>query len=62
MNVINIVTMDEISPQLVINFDQTAVNFVPIPFWTMEKEGAKRVYRNDGRETDDSSFCCIAFR
>ena len=38
-----IVRMDEIPPQLVINFDQTALNYVPISHWTMDKEGAKRV-------------------
>jgi len=43
MNITNIVTMDEIPPQLVINFDQTAINFVSTPSWTMEKEGTKRV-------------------
>ena len=43
MYITNIVSMDEIPPQLVINFDQTAINYVPTPSWTMEKEGAKRV-------------------
>jgi len=43
MNITNIITMNEILPQLAINFDQTAINFVPTPSWTMEKEGAKRV-------------------
>ena len=36
-----ITTMDEIPPELVINFDQTALNYVPISHWTMEKEGKK---------------------
>ena len=43
MDITNIISMDEIPPQLVINFDQTAINYVPTPSWTMEKEGAKRV-------------------
>ena len=38
-----IVSMDEIPPELVINFDQTALNYVPISHWTMDKEGVKRV-------------------
>ena len=37
----NIVVMDEIPPDLIINFDQTGINYVPISSWTMEKEGAK---------------------
>ena len=43
MDITNIVSMDEIPPQLIINFDQTAINYVPTPSWTMEKQGAKRV-------------------
>ena len=39
----NIVSMDEIPTDLVINFDQTALNYVPMSHWTMEKEGTKRV-------------------
>ena len=35
--------MDEIPPELVINFDQTALNCVPISHWTMDKDGVKRV-------------------
>ena len=39
----NIVCMDSVPPELVINFDQTALNYVPIPDWTMEKEGTTQV-------------------
>ena len=35
--------MDEIPPELVVNFDQTGINYVPVSSWSMEKEGAKRV-------------------
>ena len=35
--------MDSVPPELVINFDQTALNYVPIPDWIMEKEGTKQV-------------------
>ena len=48
-----IVTMDEIPPELIINFDQTAVNYVPVSHWTMDKEGSKRVEvvaRDDKRQ------------
>ena len=38
-----IVNMDEIPPELIINFDQTALNYVPVSHWTMDQEGAKRV-------------------
>ena len=39
----NIVSMDEIPTDLVINFDQTALNYVPMSHWIMEKGGTKRV-------------------
>ena len=39
----NIIAMDEIPAELVINFDQTALNIVPTSDWTMEAEGNKRV-------------------
>ena len=37
------VELDEIPPQLIINWDQTAIYYVPVGSWTMELEGAKRV-------------------
>ena len=43
LDVKNIVAMDDIPAELVINFDQTALNYVPVTPWTMEKQGAKRV-------------------
>ena len=38
-----IVSMDKIPPRLVINFDLTGLNYIPISHWTMDKEGGKRV-------------------
>jgi len=40
---LNIVNIDEIPDELIWNFDQTALNCVPVTPWTMEEEGAKRV-------------------
>jgi len=39
----SIVGMNAVPAELVINFDQTALNCVTISHWTMEEEGAKRV-------------------
>ena len=36
------VSMDEIPADLVINFDQTALSYVPTSLWTMEQEGTIR--------------------
>ena len=37
------VRMEEIPDQLIINWDQTAINYVPSGSWTMEKSGSQRV-------------------
>lgn len=38
-----VIEMDEVPPQLVINWDQTGIHYVPVSEWTMEKCGAQRV-------------------
>ena len=38
-----VIAMDEIPEELIINFDQTGTNYIPVSDWTMEAEGAKRV-------------------
>ena len=35
--------MDEIPEELIINFDQTALNYVPATPWTMEEQRTKRI-------------------
>ena len=39
----SIVQIDKIPDDLVINWDHTGVNYVPVSSWTMEREGSKRV-------------------
>ena len=43
------VVMDEVPSELIINWDQTALSYVPVSQWTMEEEGAKRV-KIDGKD------------
>ena len=38
-----VVEMEEIPKDLIINWDQTDMHYIPVSSWTMEKEGAKRV-------------------
>ena len=45
----NVIVMDEMPAELVINWDQTGLNYVLISQWTMAKEGAKRV-EIDGKD------------
>ena len=35
--------MEEIPPELILNWDSTAIRIVPSTTWSMEKQGAKRV-------------------
>lgn len=35
--------MDDIPPQLIINWDQTGIKYVPVSSWTMAPRGSKRV-------------------
>ena len=39
----NVNEMDEIPDDLVINWDQTEIHYVPVSSWMMEKEGSKRI-------------------
>ena len=34
---------EEVPPNLVINWDQTAIKYVPVSNWTFEAKGSKRV-------------------
>ena len=38
-----VVGMEEITPELVLNYDQTGIHLVPVSAWTMDKMGSKRV-------------------
>ena len=42
-DVVSVVTMEEIPPQLNLNWDQTGIHLVPASSWTMDKRGSKRV-------------------
>ena len=53
LEVKNVVYMDETPKDLIINFDQTGINYVPVISWTMEQKGAKcveLVVKNDKRQ------------
>ena len=39
----NVIEMVEVPSQLVINWDQTGINYIPVSSCTMEEEGSKRV-------------------
>ena len=43
LDIKNVIEMDEIPNELVINWDQTGIHYVPVSSWTMDKEGSKRI-------------------
>ena len=53
--------MEEVPPAMVLNWDHTAVNYVPVSSWTMEKEGAKRVeiVSKDDKRQITAVFGCL---
>lgn len=59
-NVRTTVEMEEIPPELVLNWDQTGIKILPTSLWTMEKQGSKRVEitgASDKRQIT-AVFCC----
>ena len=39
----NVISMDQIPSELIVNFDQTGISYIPASSYTMEKEGVTRV-------------------
>ena len=55
--------MDEVPTELVINWDQTGINYVPLSAWTLEHEGAKRVEmigKDDKRQLTAVFACSLS--
>ena len=42
-DITNTVLIDEILPKMIINFDHTGINYLPVSSWTMEEAGSKHV-------------------
>ena len=58
-DVVAVATMEDVPPELVLNWDQTGIHLVPASTWTMDKEGSKRVEisgANDKRQIT-AVFC-----
>ena len=58
-DIVDTVTMDDIPPELILNWDQTGIHLVPASMWTMDREGSKRVEiagANDKRQIT-AVFC-----
>ena len=42
-SVVETVTLEEIPPELILNWDQTGIMIIPLSSWMMHKRGARRV-------------------
>jgi len=63
LDVENIIEMEEVPPAMVLNWDHTAINYVPVSSWTMEREGTKRVEivaKDDKRQITAVFGCSMA--
>ena len=52
------VVMDKVPSELIINWDQTGLSYVPVSQWTMEEEGAKQIEING---KDDKCQITVVF-
>jgi hypothetical protein len=54
-----VVTMEEIPPVLIFNWDQTGIQLIPVSPWTMEETGTKRVEISgiDNKQQITAIFC-----
>ena len=60
-----VVQIEEIPEELITNWDQTGIKYVPVDTWTMEKEGSKRVQvigADDKRQIANSCLCRNYYR
>ena len=57
-DVVATVQMEEIPPELILNWDQTGIKIVPSNTWTMDKQGSKRV---EVVGVDDKRFITAVF-
>lgn len=63
-DVVTTVEMEEIPPELIMNWDQTGIKIVPCSTWTMERQGSKRVERSVSvkKRKITAAFCGTSFR
>ena len=57
-----IVQMEEVSACFVINWDHTAITYVPVGCWTMAKEGLKRFHWQVQKTNDKLQLCLVPQR
>ena len=60
-DVVETVEMEEVCPELILNWDQTGIQVVPSSTWTMEREGVsciEMVGAKDKRQITAAVFCC----
>ena len=54
-DMVALATMEDVPPELVLNWDQTGIHLVPASTWTMDKEGSNTL-KSLGPMTNDKSL------
>ena len=59
-DMVTTVAVEEIPPELILNWDQTGLNIVPSSSWTMDQRGAKRVELTGLNDKWQITHCSVA--
>ena len=59
LDIRGVVDMEEIAQDLILNWDQTAVHYVPVSNWTMAMEGSKKVSVADIDDSGKLLLCLL---
>ena len=59
-DVVETVEMEEVCPELILNWDQTGIRIVPSSTWTMDREGVSRIEMVGAKDKHQITavFCC----
>ncbi len=53
------ITMEEVTPEMILNWDQSGIKLVPSSNWTLEKQGSKRVELTGVNDKDKLLQCFV---
>ena len=62
MDIKAIATMKEVPDDMILNWDQTTIKYIPVSNWTMATEGSKRIELIGQETTNYCHFCRVSDR
>ncbi len=51
--------MEEVPPEMILNWDQSGIKLVPSSNWTLEKQGSKRVELTGMNDKRQITYRCV---